>query len=33
VSDEQTWAHPVFLGNPILIKDDRLLRSFAVCDC
>jgi outer membrane protein assembly factor BamB len=28
VSDRQTWAHPVFLGNRILIRDDTTLRSF-----
>jgi outer membrane protein assembly factor BamB len=27
VSDKQTWAHPVFLGERILIKDETVLRS------
>jgi outer membrane protein assembly factor BamB len=30
VSDSKTYAHPVFLGDRILIKDDRTLRSFAI---
>jgi outer membrane protein assembly factor BamB len=30
VSDRQTWAHPVFLGDRILIRDDRTLRSFRI---
>ena len=30
VSDKQTWAHPVFLGDRILIKDDFTLRSFRI---
>jgi outer membrane protein assembly factor BamB len=30
VSDKQTWAHPVFLGDRILIKDDTTLRSFRI---
>jgi outer membrane protein assembly factor BamB len=30
VSDRQTWAHPVFLGDRILIRDDLTLRSFRV---
>jgi outer membrane protein assembly factor BamB len=30
VSDRQTEAHPVFLGNRILIKDDLTLRSFRI---
>jgi outer membrane protein assembly factor BamB len=30
VCDTQTWAHPVFLGNRILIKDARALRSFRI---
>ncbi len=28
VSDRQTWAHPVFLGDRILIRDDTSLRCF-----
>jgi outer membrane protein assembly factor BamB len=30
VSDKQTWAHPVFLGDRILIKDELTLRSFRI---
>src|SRR5262249_23665211 len=30
VSDKQTWAHPLFLGDRILIKDDTTLRSFRI---
>jgi outer membrane protein assembly factor BamB len=30
VSDKETWAHPVFLGDRILIKDDSTLRSFRI---
>jgi hypothetical protein len=30
VSDKQTWAHPVFLGDRILIRDDTTLRSFRI---
>jgi outer membrane protein assembly factor BamB len=30
VSDTPTWAHPVFLGKRILIKDQTTLRSFAI---
>jgi outer membrane protein assembly factor BamB len=30
VSDWQTWAHPVFLGNRILIRDDLTLRSLRI---
>jgi outer membrane protein assembly factor BamB len=30
VSDRQTWAHPVFLGDRILIKDDRTLASLRI---
>jgi outer membrane protein assembly factor BamB len=30
VSDRQTWAHPVFLGNRILIRDDLTLRSLRI---
>jgi outer membrane protein assembly factor BamB len=30
VSDRQTWAHPVFLGDRILIKDELTLRSFRI---
>jgi outer membrane protein assembly factor BamB len=30
VSDRQTWAYPVFLGNRILIRDDLTLRSFRI---
>ena len=30
VSDRGTMAHPVFLGNRILIKDDVTLRSFRI---
>jgi outer membrane protein assembly factor BamB len=30
VSDKQTWAHPVFLGDRILIRDDLTLRSFRI---
>jgi outer membrane protein assembly factor BamB len=30
VSESQTWAHPVFLGDRILIKDDTTLRLFRI---
>jgi outer membrane protein assembly factor BamB len=30
VSDKETWAHPVFLGGRILIKDDTTLRSLRI---
>jgi outer membrane protein assembly factor BamB len=30
VSDQQTWAHPVFLGNRILIRDALTLRSLRI---
>jgi len=30
VSDSPTWAHPVFLGDRILIKDRSTLRSFRI---
>src|SRR5262249_5129433 len=30
VSDSPTWAHPVFLGDRILIKDATTLRSFRI---
>jgi outer membrane protein assembly factor BamB len=30
VSDKQTWAQPVFLGDRILIKDDTTLRSYRI---
>jgi hypothetical protein len=30
VSDTQTWAHPVFLGDRILIRDMNTRASFAV---
>jgi outer membrane protein assembly factor BamB len=30
VSDRQTWAHPIFLGNRVLIRDDTTLRSFRI---
>jgi outer membrane protein assembly factor BamB len=30
VSDRQTWAHPVFLGDRILIRDDLTLRSYRI---
>jgi outer membrane protein assembly factor BamB len=30
VSDNSTWAHPVFLGDRILIKDELTLRSFRI---
>jgi outer membrane protein assembly factor BamB len=30
ISDSETWAHPVVLGNRILIKDQTSLRSFAI---
>jgi outer membrane protein assembly factor BamB len=30
VSEEQTWAHPVFLGDRILIKDETTLRLFRI---
>jgi outer membrane protein assembly factor BamB len=30
VSDRQTWAYPVFLGDRILIRDDLTLRSFRI---
>src|SRR5262249_4042517 len=29
VSDSPTWAHPVFVGNRVLIKDKSTLRSLA----
>jgi outer membrane protein assembly factor BamB len=32
VSDTETWAHPVFLGDRILIKDRATLHSFAIKD-
>jgi outer membrane protein assembly factor BamB len=30
VADSETWAHPVVLGNRILIKDQSTLKSFAI---
>ncbi len=30
VSDRQTWAHPLFLGERILIRDDSTLRSLRI---
>jgi hypothetical protein len=30
VSDSQTWAHPVFLGDRILIRDATTLRLFRI---
>jgi outer membrane protein assembly factor BamB len=30
VSDKQTWAYPVFLGDRILIRDDTTLRLFRI---
>jgi hypothetical protein len=30
VADSETWAHPVVLGNRILIKDQTTLKSFAI---
>jgi outer membrane protein assembly factor BamB len=30
VADSQTWAHPVVIGNRILIKDDTTLRSLKI---
>jgi outer membrane protein assembly factor BamB len=30
VSDSPTWAHPLFLGDRLLIKDATLLRSFRI---
>ena len=30
VSDRQTWAYPVFLGDRILIRDDTALRSWRI---
>src|SRR5262249_41090846 len=30
VSDKETYAHPIFLGDRILIKDDLSLRSFRI---
>jgi len=27
VSESRTWAHPVFLGDRILVRDDQTLRS------
>jgi outer membrane protein assembly factor BamB len=30
VSDTQTWAHPVFLGDRLLIRDAAALRSFRI---
>ena len=29
-SDTHIWAHPVFLGNRILIKDESTLRSLVI---
>jgi outer membrane protein assembly factor BamB len=30
VSDRQTWAYPIFLGDRILIRDDTTLRSYRI---
>jgi hypothetical protein len=30
VCDRQTWAHPVFLGERVLIRDDLTLRSLRI---
>jgi outer membrane protein assembly factor BamB len=30
VSDRQTWAHPIFLGDRILIRDETSLRSYRI---
>ena len=30
VSDRQTWAYPVFLGDRVLVKDDLTLRSLRI---
>jgi outer membrane protein assembly factor BamB len=30
VSDRQTWAHPIFLGDRILIRDEQTLRSYRI---
>jgi hypothetical protein len=30
VADTPTWAHPVFLGDRLLVKDKFLLRSYRV---
>jgi outer membrane protein assembly factor BamB len=30
VADSETWAHPVVIGNRILIKDQTTLKSFAI---
>ena len=30
VSDTQTWAYPVFLGDRILVRDQTTLRSFGL---
>jgi outer membrane protein assembly factor BamB len=30
VSDRQTWAYPVFLGDRILVRDDTTLRSLGI---
>jgi outer membrane protein assembly factor BamB len=32
VSDTQTWAHPVFLGDRILIRNQTTLRALAIQD-
>jgi hypothetical protein len=32
VADGHTWAHPVFLGDRILIRDQTTLRSLAIED-
>jgi outer membrane protein assembly factor BamB len=32
LSDNQTWAHPVFLGDRLLIRDRTTLRSFRIED-
>jgi outer membrane protein assembly factor BamB len=30
VADTQTWAHPVFLGDRLLVRDETTLRSFRI---
>jgi outer membrane protein assembly factor BamB len=32
VSDRQTWAHPVFRGDHILIRDQTVLRALTISD-
>jgi hypothetical protein len=30
VTETHVWAHPIFLGNRILIKDESMLKSLAI---